>query len=259
MHTIKEFNDMQLFDAHTHIDMKHFQYDRDRVLQRAKEAGLLGMVTSSISPASFRRTLGIVDKYKDFVFHSAGCSVSQLTPDDAEKIIELSRKYSESIVAIGEVGLDYHWIKDPPGRNAQEPLFIQFIQLAQALDLPLVIHSRKAEERAIEILEQEFSGEVLMHCFDGSPDVAQRVADNGWYITLPANFTKSKNRIHASRILPLKQIMLETDGPYLSPTPDRNEPANIRFGCEYLAEVLNQSIERIADATTQNAKRFYQL
>ena len=250
---------MELFDAHTHIDMKQFQNDRERVIERAKAAGLVGMVTSSIGPASFRRTLGIVEKHSNFVFHSAGCSVSQLTPDEAKKTIELTRKYSQDIVAIGEVGLDYHWIKDVQGRNAQEPLLMQFIELAQALDLPMVIHSRKAEKRATEILENEFAGEVLMHCFDGPPEVAHRVADNGWYITLPANFMRSKNRVNAARILPLKQIMLETDGPYLSPTSERNEPANIQFGCATLAATLGLSIDHIAEVTTQNSKRFYRL
>lgn len=255
----EEHRIMQLFDSHTHIDMKHFQNDRERVIQRAKDAGLVGMVTSSIGPASFRRTLGIVEKHKNFVFHSAGCSVSQLTKDEAKKIIELTRKYSNNIVAVGEVGLDYHWIKDVQGRKSQEPLFSSFIQLAQELNLPIVIHSRKAEERATEILETQFNGDVLMHCFDGPPDIANRIAENGWYITLPANFTRSKNRISAAKLIPLKQILLETDGPYLSPTPDRNEPANIKFGCKYLAELLETSTDVIAEAITANAKRFYRL
>ncbi|TFG33950.1 TatD family deoxyribonuclease [Candidatus Thorarchaeota archaeon] len=250
---------MQLFDSHTHIDLKHFQNDREKVIRRAKEAGLVGMVTSSIGPASFRRTLGIVEKHKNYIFHSAGCSVSQLTETDAEKIIDLTRKYSNDIIAIGEVGLDYHWIRDMKGQKAQEPLLMNFIKLAQELDLPIVIHSRKAEERATEILEEHFSGDVLMHCFDGSPEIAKRVADNGWYITLPANFTRSRNRVDAAKIIPLSQILLETDGPYLSPTLERNEPANIRFGCEYLAEVLGKPMGSIADSTTTNARRFYRL
>jgi TatD DNase family protein len=250
---------MQMFDAHTHIDMKHFKNDRDRVIQRSRDAGLVGMVTSSISPASFRRTLGILKKHKDFIYHSAGCSASQVTMEEAEQIIALTRKYSADIVAVGEVGLDYHWVKDPKARKAQEPIFSKFIQLASDLDLPIVIHSRKAEERATEILEDQFSGDVLMHCFDGSPDVAKRVADNGWYITLPANFSKYRNRVESAEILPIEQILLETDGPYLSPTQGRNEPANIRYGCESLSQVLDQPIEFVAETTTINAKRFYHL
>ena len=250
---------MQMFDAHTHIDMKHFKNDRERVIQRSRDAGLVGMVTSSISPASFRRTLGILKKHPDFIYHSAGCSASQVTKNEAEQIISLTRKYSADIVAVGEVGLDYHWVRDEPARNAQEPIFSMFIQLATDLDLPIVIHSRKAETRATEMLEAQFSGDVLMHCFDGSPEVAKRVADNGWYITLPANFSKYKNRVRSAEILPLPQILLETDGPYLSPTQSRNEPANIRYGCESLSQVLDQSIDSIAKTTTTNAKRFYRL
>ncbi len=248
---------MLLFDSHTHIDMNHFKNDRDRVIQRAKDAGLVGMVTSSIGSASFRRTLGIIAKYSGFVHHSAGCSVSQLTKEEADKIVSLTRKYAKDIVAIGEVGLDYHWIKDPIGRKNQEPLFRMFINLATELKLPIVIHSRKAEGEATEILEKTFSGEVLMHCFDGTIDVARRVADNGWYITLPANFERYRNRKDAAEIVPLDHILLETDGPYLSPTSERNEPANILYGVQSLGKLLDLSDEDVAKSTTQNAQRFY--
>jgi len=239
--------------------MRHFKNDRERVIQRAKDAGLVGMVTSSIGSASFRRTLGIVTKHIGFVHHSAGSGVSQLTKDEADKIVALTRKYAKDVVAVGEVGLDYHWVKDPQGRKNQEPLFHMFIDLATELELPLVIHSRKAEAEATDILEKNFSGDVLMHCFDGSPTVAKRVADNGWYITLPANFGKYRNRKDAAKILPLNQILLETDGPYLSPTPDRNEPANILYGVESLSNVLNLSQDDVAKSTTQTARRFYGL
>ena len=250
---------MELFDSHTHLDMKHFQRDRERVIQRAKDAGLVGMVTSSIGDASFRKTLGLISKHQGFIFHSAGCGVSRLTRHEAEKIITLTRKYAKDIVAVGEVGLDYHWVKDPKGRIAQEPLFHMFIELATELDLPLVIHSRKAEAKATEILENSFSGDVVMHCFDGPPEVAKIVADNGWYITLPANFGKHRNRIAAAKILPLSQILLETDGPYLSPDRKRNEPGKIIHGAETLSKILERPIEQIAIATTQNATRFYRL
>ncbi len=250
---------MELFDSHTHIAMKHFQGDRERVIQRAKDAGLTGMVTSSIGAASFHRTLGIVSKHQDYIYHSAGCGVSRLTRDEAEKIIALTRKYAKDIVAVGEVGLDYHWIKDPKGRKAQEPLFQMFIELATELNLPIVVHSRKAEAEATEILEKKFSGEVLMHCFDGSPEVANRVADNGWCITLPANFSKYRNRTTAAKIIPLSQILLETDGPYLSPDNERNEPAKIIRAAEALGEILGQPLDEIANITTKNATCFYRL
>jgi len=250
---------MELFDSHTHIDLRHFKNDIDRVIQRAKDAGLVGMVTSSISSASFRRTLGIVAKHSGFVHHSAGSGVSQLTIEEAEKIVALTRKNAKDIVAIGEVGLDYHWVKDSQGRKNQEPLFRMFIDLAIELKLPIVIHSRKAEAEATAILEKFFSGDVLMHCFDGPPIVAKRVADNGWYITLPANFGKYSNRKDAAKIVPLDQILLETDGPYLSPTPGRNEPANILYGVENLSKLLDLPDEDVAQSTTQNALRFYRL
>jgi TatD DNase family protein len=239
--------------------MRHFKNDREQVIGRARETGLVGLVNSSIGSGSFRRTIGLVKKYNGFIHHSAGCSVSQLTPDEAEKIITLTRKYAKDLVAIGEVGLDYHWVKDTAGRKAQEPLFLKFIELAKELELPIVIHSRKSEAEASTILERQYDGNVLMHCFDGPPEVAKRVADNGWYITLPANYSKYRNRRAAAEILPLDQIMLETDGPYLSPTNERNEPANVIYGCKALAEHLGIPNEEVAEATTTNAIRFYRI
>lgn len=250
---------MRLFDAHTHIDMKHYQNDREKVIQRAKDAGLVGMVNSSIGPGSFRRTLGIVEKHKDFIFHTAGCQVSRLTEDETNKIVALIQKYSRDLVAIGEVGLDYYWVKDTGARKAQEPLFKKFIDLAEGLRLPIVIHSRKAEAEATVILEREFSGSVLMHCYDGPKETTKKIANNGWYITLPANFSRYKNRVDAAKEIPLEQILLETDGPYLSPVEGRNEPANIRYGCEDLAKHLGQPVEVIAEVTTANARKFYEL
>ncbi|MHA2378704.1 MAG: TatD family hydrolase [Candidatus Thorarchaeota archaeon] len=250
---------MRFFDAHTHIDMKHFKNDVEQVIGRAKKAGLIGMVTSSIGPGSFRRTLGMVKKHSGYIYHSAGCQASTVTLDVAETIVTLTREYAMDLVAVGEVGLDYHWVKDPAKRKAQEPLFLMFIELANELGLPLVIHSRKAEAEAAAILEKHAAHGVLMHCFDGSSDVAQRVSDNGWHITLPANFSRYQSRVNAAKILPLDQILLETDGPYLSPTERRNEPANITLGCQSLAEVLDLPMEHVAEVTTRNAIGFYAL
>jgi TatD DNase family protein len=123
----------------------------------------------------------------------------------------------------------------------------------------LVIHSRKAEFRATEILEKNAVNGVLMHCYDGPNETTKRIADNGWSITLPANFAKYRSRSEAARIMPLDQILLETDGPYLSPTQKRNEPANLTFGCNSLADLLEMPAEDVAEATTKNALAFYGL
>lgn len=250
---------MNLFDAHTHLDMKHFRNDRDAVIERSRKAGLVGIVNSSIGPGSFRRTLGLVNKYEGFIFHSPGCQVSKLTDDETIEIINMSRKYWNDIVAIGEVGLDYYWVKDEAGRKAQEPRFIKFMDLAMDLHLPIVVHSRNAELEATILLEKYFEGDVLMHCFDGKPSVAERVNDNGWFITLPANFDKHNNRREAAKIISLDQIMLETDGPYLSPVEGRNEPKNVIYGCKALAQVRNEDTELIAETTTNNALGFYDI
>lgn len=250
---------MELFDAHTHLDLKQFVKDLEPVLELGRRTGIVGLVSSSMGPESFRRTQSIAQRHAGYVFHAAGYSASQVTASAAEDVAKLARESAESLVAIGEVGLDFHWVKDEAARKAQEPLFRQFIELANELGKPIVIHSRKAEEKAIDLLEPAFGGRVLMHCFDGSASAARRVSDNGWHITLPATFDKYRNRVQAARILPLEQIMLETDGPYLSPLPGRNEPANIIMGCRALANLLETDSEEVARRTTANARRFYGL
>ncbi|NWF96704.1 MAG: TatD family hydrolase [Candidatus Thorarchaeota archaeon] len=250
---------MELIDAHTHLDLGHFQSDIDTVIARAKSAGVVGIVNCSTGPKSIHNTRLLMQAHPNYIFHSSGCSVSQLTREDALRIADLTRQYASEVVAVGEVGLDYHWIKDPAQRKAQEPLFIQFMDLAMELHKPLVIHSRKAEAEAIALVDQHYEGDVLMHCYDGTPEATAALKDRGWSVTLPANFDKYRNRIHAAQILPLESIMLETDGPYLSPTTGRNEPSNVRHGCLSLARLLGLPVEDVAAATTSNAKRFYSL
>ncbi|MBD3406385.1 MAG: hypothetical protein GF411_09765 [Candidatus Lokiarchaeota archaeon] len=254
-----ELSSLKLFDAHTHIDMKHYKNDREMVIQRAKDTGVVGMVTSSINPGSFRRTLGIVQKHDTYIYHTAGCQPSLLKPAEAEKILHLIDKYADDIVAIGEAGLDYHWVKDSKKRKAQEPLFEKFITKAQDLGLPIVVHARKAEGRAADILEEYNMENVLMHCYDGPSEVTQRIVKNKWYVTLPANFGRYRNRVQAAEMIPLELIMLETDGPYLSPVEGRNESANIIHGAKSLAEIKDIPIEEAAKITTENAISFYGL
>ncbi len=250
---------MDLFDAHTHLDLKQFAKDLEPVLERARRAGVAGLVSSSMGPESFRRTESIIQRHAGYVFHAAGYSPSQATMAEAQAVAKLARNNAESLVAIGEVGLDFHWVKDEAARRAQEPRFSLFIELANDLMKPIVIHSRKAEARAVDMLEPAFRGKVLMHCFDGPLTTARRVSDNGWYITLPATFDSYRNRVQAARVVPLEQIMLETDGPYLSPLPGRNEPSNIIMGCRALAKLLETDPEEVARRTTANARRFYGL
>jgi len=250
---------MQLFDAHNHIDMPQFEADLPETVERARAAGLTGMVSASTGPESLRKTLGIAKDYVGFIHHSAGCIVSKMTRREADSLIVLTKDHRTEVVAVGEVGLDYYWVKSTQEREGQARMFKAFIQLASELDLPLVVHSRKAEAEAVAILEQECLVPVLMHCFDGPPSVAKRVRDDGWSISLPVTFAAYRNRVRAAQTFPLDQIMLETDSPFLSPSRDRNEPGNLVIGCKELAGLLGLSLSDVAAATTRNAKQFYRV
>jgi len=239
--------------------MPQFDADLPQVIDRARAGGLLGMVSSSTGPDSLRKTLQIAKDYREYVLHSAGCIVSRITRTDVESLVALTRAYRGEVVAVGEVGLDYYWVQSPREREEQAKLFKAFVQLSSELDLPLVIHSRNAEAEAVAILERECSVPVLMHCFDGPPSVANRVRDNGWSISLPVTFRAYRNRVTAAQTVPLNQIMLETDGPFLSPSRKRNEPANLVLGCRALADLLGLPVSDVAAATVRNARQFYRV
>jgi TatD DNase family protein len=171
----------------------------------------------------------------------------------------LFREYKAEIVAIGEVGLDYHWVKEESLRDQQKEAFRFFINFAKELGMPLVVHTREAETDSIEVLEEESAENVLMHCFSGSEKEAKRIINNKWLISVPTSVTNRKVHQTMARIVPLDLMLLETDAPYLAPNKGRNESANIKISAQKIAEIKSISFEEVARKTTDNARKFYHL
>ena len=182
--------------------------------------------------------------------------IKQLSFEDSFR--EISQ--NASIVAIGEVGLDYHWISEPNWREKQQNTFRRFIELANTLNKPLVIHSRKAESDCINILERFAKVPVLMHCFAGNMSETERVIDLDWMISIPTAVVNRKKHRKIARKAPLEHVVVETDSPFLSPVPrKRNEPANIKYAIEELAKLKSTSFEEVDKSTTQNTNRFFNI
>jgi TatD DNase family protein len=254
----------QLVDSHCHLDFPDFQGELDAVVTRARAAGLIRMVTISTRISHHGELVSIAERFAD-VFCSVGTH-----PHHVHEEIDMSaaditaRTRHPKVVAIGEAGLDYHY--NHALRDAQERGFRNHIAAARATGLPLVIHSRDADEDMARILEEEMGqgafGAVL-HCFTGSRDLAQRAIALGLFISFTGivTFKKSDELRLIAASLPRDRFLVETDAPYLTPgrwRGKRNEPAYVVETAKVLAEVRGTSYEELARQTTENFFHLFQ-
>ncbi len=248
-----------LIDSHTHLDAKWFNNDIPIVIENAKKNQIEAIITSSITP-SIHKVKNIVNRYPNYVFWALGLHPPGVTNQTVKTIMKLIEKHRSEIVAIGEVGLDYYWVKEEKKREEQKEAFKVFINLAKKFDKPLVIHARDAQTDTIEILEENSARNILMHCFSGNEAETSRILKNNWLISVPTSIINRKIHQLMAKIVPLDQMLLETDAPYLSPIRKmRNEPANIRISAQKIAEIKETSFENVARKTTANARKFYNL
>jgi TatD DNase family protein len=250
---------VELFDTHSHLEMPRLYPKVDAIVRRAKEAGVIGVVVSAIEPKFYSKALELKNRFPGYIWPTLGLHPPRASPQMLKRCIQDIRKYAEEIVAIGEVGLDYYWIKERESREHQKTAFIQFIQLASELELPLVVHSRDAEADSIQILKQEGAVRVQLHCFN-EPALVQDAAKQGWVMSIPTSVVSRSRTQRIASVMPLANMLLETDAPYLAPVHGQtNEPANLPQAVLKLAEIKGMTPESIAKTTTANALRFLQL
>ncbi len=250
-----------LIDSHCHIDGEAFDEDRDEVVVRAKDAGVVAMLnigTGDPHNGEIAKAVAVAEKYSG-VFASVGVHPHDaMLYDDAaeEHLIDLSK--SEKVVAWGEIGLDYYYDHSP--RDVQRDVFRRQIRTAKSLELPIIIHSRDADDETVEILTEECSWEGfrgIMHCFGGTAKMAEALMPLGFYISFAGNvtFKKAENLRDAARVVPLDRLLVETDCPFLTPVPHRgkrNEPAMVVHTAKFLAELYDIEFGRLAEQTTKN-------
>ncbi|PYS98113.1 MAG: LuxR family transcriptional regulator [Acidobacteria bacterium] len=258
-----------LVDSHCHIDGDAFDVDRDEVVQRAKDAGVAAMlVVGTGDPHSddFRKAVAAAEKYEN-VFASVGVHPhdAKLYDDIAEEhLVELTR--SEKVIAWGEIGLDFYYDHSP--RDVQREVFRRQIRKACDLELPIIIHSRDADDETVEILKEECSDDSfpggIMHCFGGTAAMAEELMKLGFLISFAGNvtFKKAENLRDAARVVPLDRLLVETDCPFLTPVPfrgKRNEPAYVEHTARFLAELYGVEFKTLAETTTRNFLHFFKL
>lgn len=246
-----------LVDVHAHIDFPQFDRDRDEVLKRAWKEGIV-VVNSGMGSGGMKKTLELIKEYGN-IYATFGVSPTEFDEGVIKDCINLIRDNRDRIVGIGEVGLDYHWIKDSSERIQEMNNFRGFIDLSNELDLPLVVHSRDAEADVIKMLRDSGS-KAILHCFSGSVAQAEEAVKSGNLISVPTSVVYSKQKQEIVRKITLKHLVLETDAPFLAPVPKtRNEPVNLRLSVQKIAEVKEVDTAVVEDTTTLNAKRFLNL
>jgi TatD DNase family protein len=262
---------MILIDSHCHIDGEQFDADRDAVVDRACEAGVAAMLnvgTGDPNSNDFRRAVEVAERYEN-VYAAVGVHPhdAKLYDDKAERhLIDLIAS-TDKIIAWGEIGLDYYYDHSP--RDVQERVFRKQIREAEALGLPIIIHSRDANDETVAILREECLGNQdfrggIMHCFGGTPEMAQDLMEIGFQITFSGNvtFKKAENIRDSARVVPLDKLLIETDCPFLAPMPHRgkrNEPAFVVNTAEFLADMYGMEIGVLAEATTRNFTEFFKI
>ena len=260
---------MILIDSHCHIDGEQFDADRDEVVQRARDVGVTAMLnigTGDPRGDDFRKAVAVAEKYDD-VYAAVGVHPhdAKLYDDAAENHLLDLVKSSKKVIAWGEIGLDYYYDHSP--RDVQVEVFRRQIRTAKELVLPIIVHSRSADDETVGILTDECSYQGfrgIMHCFGGTPEMAKALMEIGFLISFAGNvtFKKADNLRDAARVVPLEKLLIETDCPFLTPEPfrgKRNEPGFVAHTAKYLAEFYGVTLERLAEQTTANFINFFEL
>lgn len=252
-----------LIDSHAHLEMPPFDRDRDAVIRRAKEAGVETIVTVGTTVKDCRKALEITCRYPG-VYAVIGVHPHEVKGIDGGTYDSLKgMAKQEKVVAYGEIGLDFFRNLSP--RGIQLHRFREQLELAEELNLPVVIHDRDAHRETVDLLKG-WKGvrRGVIHCFSGDYAMAKQCIDLGFYISIPGTVTFEKNEKLRSivRDLPLESLLVETDCPYLTPNPfrgKRNEPAYVVHTARKVAEIKGRSFEEVAAATTANAKRIFNI
>jgi TatD DNase family protein len=257
---------VQFVDSHCHLDDQQFHADREQVIQRARDAGLKYMLAigTGDGPPDLEAAVRLADQYP-FIYATAG-----IHPNDAQKSNSQTFENLRALVqhpkvlAIGEIGLDYHWGVPP---EAQLPVFQKQLEIAAEARLPVVIHTRDAWDDTLKVLSASWAPTGLpciMHCFTGNAQLARQCLDLGFTLSFGgvATFPKSVEIREAARLTPADRLLIETDSPYLAPVPHRgkrNEPAFVTHTAAKLAELRGIPLVDLAAQTTANFERIFQI
>ena len=260
---------MEFFDSHSHYNDEKFSEDREQIIQDTYNDGITKFVCAGYNIPSSLISLEMSKKY-DFIYSIIGISPNDIpqTEEELWKDVDQISKYAilnqrKKLVAIGEIGLDYYWNKE--NKDLQKQAFIKQIDLANVLELPIVIHSRDASVDTIEILKKyPVDKKGIFHCCQLNQELVRQALELGYDISFagPITFKNSKNAEEIVKMVPLDKILIETDSPYLSPEPNRgkrNDCRNVKFVAQKIADIKELPLEEVAKITYENAMRIFEI
>ncbi|MDD6194146.1 MAG: TatD family hydrolase [Lachnospiraceae bacterium] len=259
-----------IFETHAHYEDSRFSTDRDEVLCSLADKGIGTVVNVGSSIETSKACLVLADTY-DFVYAAIGVHPSDIDCLNEENLFWMKKQAGhKKVVAIGEIGLDYYWDKEPAVQQAQREWFWRQLELAYEVDLPVIIHSRDAAEDTMEILKQfrrehpDVESPGVVHCYSYSPEMAQEFIKMGYYIGVGGvvTFKNAKKLVKTVEAIPLDRILVETDCPYMAPEPhrgERNASCYLPYVVNKIASIKGISPEEVESQTEINAKRMYRL
>lgn len=253
-----------MIDTHAHINVETYKDRIDEILAELTAAGVEKVIIPGVVPFEYDSIINLIEKY-DNLYGAMGVQPEEVD-DLPEDWAEITEKYCEhpKVIAVGEIGLDYYWRRKQDVSDLQKEIFIKQIEIAKRKKLPILVHDRDAHADMFDILKKHVNGEipVVLHCFSGSAEFAKRCANEGWYISLGGvvTFTNAKTVKEVAMTVPLENLLVETDSPYLTPVPYRgkvNQPAYVKYVVEEIAKLRGISFKEIDEVTTANAKRIF--
>lgn len=257
-------NSLQWIDSHAHLDFDRFDTDREEVIQRAIERGVHKIISIGTHIASSQRAIKLAEQYPDFIYASAGFHPLYMDDDHSQGWAQLKDLIQHpSVVGVGETGLDYFYDKTPP--EQQRHSFREHLKLSNHYQKPVIIHIRDAFDDAYRIIAEEgVTAGGVVHCFTGGPKECQKAIDLGLYVSISgiATFKSAKELREAVRQIPLNRLLLETDAPFLAPTPHRgkrNEPSYVVDTAHCVAELKQIRLAHLAQATYTNTLALFSL
>lgn len=252
-----------LFDSHAHLDEEKFNEDREEVIARARDNGVAWMINPGDSMTSSARAVALAEQHEG-IYAAVGVhphEASTVREPDYEQLAAWTKH--PKVVAVGEIGLDYYYDLSP--RDVQQQVLIRQLDVARQTGMPIIIHDRDAHKDILDIIKKEGKGlPGVFHCFSGSMEMARILLELGFYLAVGGSLT-FKNAAKLPAIVaavPLERLLLETDSPYLTPSPyrgRRNEPAYVRLVAEKVAQLRNMELPVLAEATTNNVRRLFRI
>ena len=258
---------MELFDTHSHYNDEKFDEDREQIIKNTYESGVTKFVCAGYNIESSKKAIQMSTKY-EFIYSICGISPNDIPQseqklwkdiDEITKIVKENK--TNKLVAIGEIGLDYYWNKD--NKELQKEAFVKQIDLANELELPIVMHSRDASIDTINIIrEHPVKKAGIFHCCQFNQEMIKQALELGYYISFagPVTFKNSKNASEIVKMVPLDRILIETDSPYLSPEPNRgkrNDSRNVIYIAQKIADFRGIPVDKIAEITYSNALKIF--